>query len=235
MLLQAALNGSRSREEHPAVPLTAAELRDDARACAAAGARMFHVHPRDAAGLQTLEHDAVLAAVAAVVPFGPVGVTTAFRIQTSDRDRMLEQWRAAVRQTSVNLSEPGALDLTGSFADRGIAVEAGLSSPGDAELLADGGWRGILRVLIEPLVDEPPEALDAAAAIHAVLDAASCLRPRLQHGGNEAAWPLLEDAVRRGVDTRIGLEDTLLLPDGRVAAGNAELVAAARELGAGSP
>ena len=28
---------------------------------------------------------------------------------------------------------------------------------------------------------------------------------------------LIEDAVRRGVDTRIGLEDTLRLPDGSIA------------------
>jgi uncharacterized protein (DUF849 family) len=33
-----------------------------------------------------------------------------------------------------------------------------------------------------------------------------------------------------GVDVRIGLEDVLVLPDGRYAAGNAELVAAALEL-----
>jgi len=33
-----------------------------------------------------------------------------------------------------------------------------------------------------------------------------------------------------GHDARIGLKDALLLPDGRVASGNAELVAAALEL-----
>ena len=37
----------------------------------------------------------------------------------------------------------------------------------------------------------------------------------------------------RGRDTRIGLEDTLLRPDGSVADGNADLVGLARELGAG--
>lgn len=57
--------------------------------------------------------------------------------------------------------------------------------------------------------------------------------PRLQHGDAEATWPLISDAVARGLDTRVGFEDTVLLPDGQTAATNAELVAAAYELGAG--
>jgi uncharacterized protein (DUF849 family) len=48
-------------------------------------------------------------------------------------------------------------------------------------------------------------------------------------------WILIEDAVRRGLDTRVGLEDTLYLPDGSHAPGNAALVRAARDLGAGQP
>ena len=45
---------------------------------------------------------------------------------------------------------------------------------------------------------------------------------------------LLRDAIRRGIDTRIGLEDTDAGPDGVRTAGNEALVRAARELGAGS-
>ena len=45
----------------------------------------------------------------------------------------------------------------------------------------------------------------------------------------QGAWPLLEIALRRGYDVRIGLEDTLYLPDGHLAADNAQLVAAAHE------
>jgi uncharacterized protein (DUF849 family) len=44
---------------------------------------------------------------------------------------------------------------------------------------------------------------------------------------------LVADAVRRGLDTRVGLEDTVLEPDGRPTAGNAALIGAARTLGAG--
>jgi uncharacterized protein (DUF849 family) len=43
---------------------------------------------------------------------------------------------------------------------------------------------------------------------------------------------LLMDAVRRGLDTRIGLGDTLLGPSGERTAGNEAFVRTARELGA---
>jgi uncharacterized protein (DUF849 family) len=52
----------------------------------------------------------------------------------------------------------------------------------------------------------------------------------LLHGLDESCWPLLEHAAARGVQTRIGLEDTLLLPDGSTADGNAALVSAAVQL-----
>jgi uncharacterized protein (DUF849 family) len=38
---------------------------------------------------------------------------------------------------------------------------------------------------------------------------------------------LIDVAAQRGYDTRIGLEDVLILPDGRQAKGNGELVAEA--------
>ena len=60
--------------------------------------------------------------------------------------------------------------------------------------------------------------------------AAGLTAPVLLHGLDESCWPLLEHAGARGVQTRIGLEDTLRLPDGSTAPGNAELVSAAVEL-----
>ncbi len=54
--------------------------------------------------------------------------------------------------------------------------------------------------------------------------------PVLLHGLDESCWPLLEHAGRRGVQTRIGLEDTVRLPDGSPPSGNADLVSAAVQL-----
>jgi uncharacterized protein (DUF849 family) len=49
--------------------------------------------------------------------------------------------------------------------------------------------------------------------------------PRLEHGDEEWTWPLIADALRRGLATRVGFEDSVLLPDGSVAQDNAALVA----------
>ena len=54
--------------------------------------------------------------------------------------------------------------------------------------------------------------------------------PRLIHGTDEAVWPFLDRPYRGGHVSRIGLEDTLLLPSGKVAADNAALVRAAKSL-----
>jgi len=62
-----------------------------------------------------------------------------------------------------------------------------------------------------------------------MLNEANVQTPRLLHGFDTTAWPLLKVALQRGYDTRIGLEDTLTLPDGRKASGNAELVMVAHE------
>jgi uncharacterized protein (DUF849 family) len=54
--------------------------------------------------------------------------------------------------------------------------------------------------------------------------------PRLLHGHNATVWPMIREAKKRGWQTRIGLEDTVTLPDGKPAKDNVELVAAAAKI-----
>ncbi len=49
----------------------------------------------------------------------------------------------------------------------------------------------------------------------------------LLHGEGTSCWPALMHAGRRGLSTRIGLEDVLTLPDGAPVPDNASLVTAA--------
>ena len=98
MLLQAALYGDRSRADHPALPVSAEELARDAAACAAAGARAIHLHPRDGAGRERLDPEIVDAVVGKVREAcgTPVGVSTGAWIEP-DLARRLElvaAWRA---------------------------------------------------------------------------------------------------------------------------------------------
>ena len=83
------------------------------------------------------------------------------------------------------------------------------------------------RVLVE-IIGTPGDA--AAAAADAILARLDSSVPILLHGEQDACWPLIEHAGRLGLPTRIGLEDTLVRPDGSPAAGNAELVRAAAEI-----
>ncbi len=110
----------------------------------------------------------------------------------------------------------------------GVGVEAGLATPEAAEILRGAGLEErCLRVLLEPAEQTVPSALETVAAIEGVLGGDRRQPPRLLHGGDATAWPLLVEAGRRAHHARIGFEDTLRLPDGSPASDNAALVAAA--------
>lgn len=232
LLIKACLNGAREPGAHPALPLTPAQLAAAAREAQQAGAGAVHVHPRGADGRQSLEAEDVAAAVVAVraaCPGLPVGVTT---IATAEPDvarrlAMIRSWKELPDFASVNLSEPGAAAVCEALFAMGVGVEAGLARPADAQLLVELGIADrCLRHLIE-VAGQADAALATAGQIEQVLDAAGTLAPRLLHGFGSGAWAVLEAALARGYDVRIGLEDTLQLPDGAVARDNAELVATA--------
>jgi hypothetical protein len=116
----------------------------------------------------------------------------------------------------------------------GIGIEAGVWTVEDAERLAASGLgEHVTRILVEPVEVPAADAVRLVDDIHRALDGFGLTAPRLQHGDGEATWVLIIDAIRRGLDTRVGLEDTLHDPHGRRTRGNESLVRAARELGAG--
>ncbi len=240
MMLQAAVNGDISKADHPAVPVTEDELIRDVRECLAAGASEFHIHVRDTAGDPTLEPGRVNRAASAVRAAGAqaAGVTTVADLEPdlARRLALISQWTTPT-YSSVNLCEAGAVEVMRTLLAAGIGIEAGVWTPQDAETLVTCGLAGyVTRVLVEPgeAQGAKDDALPMVDAIHQILDRADVKAPRLQHGDGALTWILIEDAVRRGVDTRVGLEDTLYLPDGSLARNNADLVTAARQLGAGA-
>jgi uncharacterized protein (DUF849 family) len=198
------------------------------------GAACVHLHPRGDDGREVLDPEVVDAACVAVrgAAAVPVGVTTGAWVEPDvGRRRDLVRHWTAPDYASVNLAEDGAVDLVRLLLEVGIGVEAGIGSVEDADLLVRSGLGGeVTRVLVEPTGLTPARALVVVGEIHAVLDRATAMAPRLQHGDGDPTWRLLADALARGLDTRIGLEDTTVLPDGSVAADNAALVGAAVEL-----
>ncbi|MGA0564615.1 3-keto-5-aminohexanoate cleavage protein [Ancylobacter sp. VNQ12] len=233
MMLQACLNGSRSKEFYAFTPLSPAELATDAAAVVAAGASELHVHPRNGDGIETLEAAPVAAALEAIrtrVPGVPVGISTHAGIAVGAAGRLaaVEAWTVLPDYVSVNLVEPDAPEMIRLALSRGIGIEAGLWSATDAErFVALPQAREALRILIEINEQDEAEGLEAAAAIRKVLARASLDVPVLQHGYDASKWPLYRDALLRGLDARIGLEDGKLLPSGEEAADNAALIKAA--------
>ena len=225
MAVIAALNGGRSRAEHSAVPLTPAELAADAIAVRRAGAFAVHVHPRGRDGTQTIDPkacDAAVAAIRAAVPRMPIGLSTSVAIDADPfaRAAAITGWSQRPDFVSVNLSELGWAGIARAALHAGIAIEAGLATPAQAEELGRSPFaHQVLRVLVE--VDGGPEEAVAIAQL------APDGLPQLWHGYDASTWDVVAAAGATGIDVRIGLEDVLVLPNGRPAADNAELVAAA--------
>jgi uncharacterized protein (DUF849 family) len=229
------VNGGLPRDAHATVPITPAEVAADAARCEAAGAKAVHVHPRDVDGRESL-HPAVVAdtvnALRKSCPDLPVGVSTGAWMEPDpdDRVRAILGWHSLPDFASVNVHEPGGERVARALHDRGVGVEAGLWTLDAAEEYRR--WTvPCLRILLEPTQSDPDDAVANARRLLAALPPGG--PPVLLHGeGGRAAWAVLREALRRGVDTRIGLEDTQSGPVGAPVEGNRELVAAAVALGA---
>ncbi|MFJ8666927.1 3-keto-5-aminohexanoate cleavage protein [Streptomyces sp. NPDC093600] len=253
-MIQVCLNGGRGPGDSAAVPMSSAALAEEAAAAVAAGAGDVHVHPKTPCGGDTLSPRVLaetLTAIRAVVDV-PVGVTTGAWAEPDPVRRVerVRSWTVLPDHASVNWHERGAEELAAALLERGVGVEAGLWSgtEGPARFLRSPLAPRVLRILAE-VTDLDPTTAEATA--HALLAQLAALGPDssrlaerdsahgrltapghapapvLLHGEDAGAWPVLRLARRLGLATRVGLEDTLFLPDGRPARSNAELVAAA--------
>ncbi|MFF0301229.1 3-keto-5-aminohexanoate cleavage protein [Streptomyces sp. NPDC004562] len=228
-MVQVCLNGSRGACDGTAVPLTPAALAESAAGAVAAGATDVHVHPKSPCWRDSLSAR-VLAPVLTALRDRvrvPVGVTTGAWAEPDPAARVarVRGWTILPDHASVNWHEPGAEEVAAALLERGVGVEAGIWSgtDGAARFAASPLGPKVLRVLAEVTDPDPDGAVTTARALLAELGPAHG-RPVLLHGEDGGAWPVLRLAGRLGLATRIGLEDTLFLPDGERAASNADLV-----------
>jgi uncharacterized protein (DUF849 family) len=228
-VLQACLNGAREPGSHPSLPITPQQLAADAAACAESGVTSFHVHPRDVVGLEVLAGPEVATAVSVVrgvVPHAEIGVTTGAWIVPDPvrRAELVRGWAglAAGRPdfASVNVHEDGWREVAAALRDAGVGIELGVFHERAARTLVDAGVpAGTVRVLAEVRPGE------TTADAQRLLDLLGPLGvPILLHGEDDSAWPVLHYALSLGLDTRVGLEDTLTARDGSAAVDNAQLV-----------
>ncbi|MGW4031237.1 3-keto-5-aminohexanoate cleavage protein [Streptomyces sp. NPDC004838] len=238
MFLKAAVNGGRSKAEHPTVPVTPAEIAADTLAVVSAGADVVHFHVRTADGGQTIRPDAlaeVLSAIREVAPDAVVGTTTGLWTCSGPEERfeLVKSWEVLPDFASVAFCEEGAAETASLVVERGMVLESAVWTMDDVPaLLASPTLHDNVRILIEPVEEDPAESVAAARAMAARIREAGVTCPILYHGDGPTVWPLVRAAIEDGHQTRIGFEDGTDLPDGTDAPDNAALIRAVRALAA---
>jgi uncharacterized protein (DUF849 family) len=228
--IKACINGARTPDQHPNLPVTPEQLAAAALVAHLAGAKAVHMHPKTTEGVDSLWADVVGPAVEAVrhaVPGLPLGVTTGFWALSDpdERLRTVQAWEVLPDFASVNWHEPGSEPLAHQLLQMGVGVEVGIFH---AEAAASWAKSDMAAHCMRVMVELGPDGdTDTADDVLGEVTAAGSRAPVLLHGLDESCWPLLEHAGLRGVQARIGMEDTLLLPDGSTAPDNAALVSAA--------
>ena len=234
MFLKASINGGRSRAENGAVPLSPEEIAQAASRATALGAAVVHAHARTATGEQTIHPDeigAMVRAVRAVDPSVIIGTTTGLWTCSGHEERMqlVAAWPedALPDFASVTFAEEGGSEAAQLVIDRGMVLESAVWSMADVPgLLASPTLLDNVRILIEPEVEDPETAVAACREMAAAIRAAGVTASLLYHGYDASTWPIVQAAIEDGVETRIGYEDVLVLPDGSVAESNDALITA---------
>lgn len=246
LTLAVAPNGARrSRADHPALPVTPAELARTAVECLDAGAAMLHLHVRDAAGRHSLDADAYRVAIDAVR--AAVGLRLVIQVTTEAagaygpgeqmalvRALRPEAVSLAVRELVPDAAgERAAAEFFAWLADEPIGAQLILYAPDDVRRYRDLRARGVLGARDHSLLfvlgrhaggagAEPRELLDFLRAHEGDVPWAVCAFGPREHACCVAAAAL-------GGHVRVGFENNLVLRDGATAPDNAALVAQAAE------
>jgi len=257
-LIMAAVNGARrTKADHPALPMSVAEIAADVAACAEAGAAMAHVHVRDGDGRHALDaalYERVIAQIAERT--GPD-----FLVQATTE--AAGRWEPDAQIALIKTLCPAAVS---------IAVSELLPNPTDEAartrfrdlchwMQAHAVWPQFILYHAEEIETflhlhaggdipfiEPFLLFVLGRYSDGQVATPEDLPPFLEAlGGATATWMICafgpqeqacaEAAIAAGGHVRVGFENNLWLPDGRVADANAALVElaanAARESGRG--
>jgi 3-keto-5-aminohexanoate cleavage enzyme len=241
MIAVAPNGGRRTKADHPAIPLTAAELARTAAECADAGAAMIHMHIRRPDGRHLLDADVYKQAIAAIR--AEVGERLVIQITTealgiyapAEQIAVLK----AVRPEAASLAlrelvpdeaaEPAFAEALACMKRESVLPQIILYDPLEAVRLA-----GMIRRGVVPWPDIPVLYVLGRYSVSQTSQPSDLLAflapeaPRFANwsvcgfGKHEAACVTM--AALLGGHIRVGFENNLHLPDGRLASDNAELV-----------
>ncbi|WP_029005266.1 3-keto-5-aminohexanoate cleavage protein [Azorhizobium doebereinerae] len=242
ILIMSAINGARrTKADHPALPMSAADIATESLRCAAAGASAIHLHVRDDEGRHSLDAGRYAEAIAEIRHRGAgdliLQVTTeAVGLYRPEEQMALvrtlrpEAFSVAVREL---FSDPTLAGEVAAFlaacAGDGMAVQYILYDAADVQRfdhLAEAGAIPLANAaqlfVLGRYGDGPPSTpaaiLGFLAARRHTPDWSVCA-----FGPTESACCMA--AALLGGDVRMGFENNLHLPDGQVAPDNAALVA----------
>jgi len=250
LILTVAPNGARrGKADHPAIPITAAELADTAAACLEAGAAMIHLHIRDRDGGHLLDVDGYRAAMAAIedmVGRRLVIQPTTEAVGRYDRHQQMalvqalrpEQVSIALRELIPDAAvESQAADFLSWTQAAHVAVQHILYDRTDVERFVTLKRRGIIPAPVAPVLfvlgryvsGQQSDPLELLPFIETWRDS-----------GETGAWSVCAFGRREGAvgavaaglggHVRIGFENNFHLADGGIAPNNAVLVRAMAEL-----
>ncbi len=245
--LGVAPNGARrTRDDHPAVPMTPVQLAKAAAEVAEAGASMFHVHVRDGEGRHVLDADVYRDALEAIRR--EIGDQLVLQITTESVGRYGPEAQMSVvrevRPEAVSLAlrelcpdaahESQFATFMGELRALHVATQVILHDQADVSRLAALVERGVVPqadpdvlFVLGSYADEIPSE---PTELGPFLRAADGRFPSFMvcaFGYGEAACGTA--AVVLGGSARIGFENNVHLPDGTVAPSNAALALAVTE------
>lgn len=257
-LIMAAVNGARrTKADHPALPVTVAEIAEDVAACAEAGAAMAHVHARDGEGRHALDvalYERAFTQIAARAGHDfLVQATTeaAGRYAPDAQIALVKALRPAAVSIAVSELLPDPTDdaartrfreLCGWMQAHAVWPQFILYRAEEVETLMRLHAQGDIP-FIEPFLlfvlgrysEEQVASPDDLPPFLEALGRAKATWMICAFGPREHACA--QAAIAAGGHVRVGFENNLWLPDGGVAGSNAMLVAlaakAARESGRG--
>ena len=244
MVLAVAPNGARkTREDHPALPITPEEIARTAAACTEAGAAMIHLHVRDRDGRHSLDPSGYRDAMAAVrrevghrlliqVTSEAVG-----RYQPPEQMAMVRELKPeavslAVREIIPDQAhEPAAAEFLAWMLGEGVMVQYILYSEADLARFDDlvrrgvvpGDRHSVLFVLGRYAKDQTSSPTDLLPYLAA--NRQGHVWSLCAFGPRETACAVAAAAL--GGHARVGFENNFYLPDGSLAPDNAASVAAA--------
>ncbi|MEM8980221.1 MAG: 3-keto-5-aminohexanoate cleavage protein [Pseudomonadota bacterium] len=238
LIMVAPKGARRSKADHPQLPLSIEEIRDETVACAHAGAKALHLHVRDETGAHALDAGLYREAIEEIhdaLPGFPIQVTTEsagiFDVDAQFRClRALRPEAASISVREIARSPDLAPEVYGFCEAESVAVQHILYDERDWHRLE--AWRasGIVRrgqddVIFVLGTYAPPKAasLEALRALAMLFEKNPGRSMVCAFGASE--HKILRAAAALGADLRVGFENNIHEPDGTLAKSNAANVA----------